>query len=183
MYVNYNIDKNKVRNSVINNKFNTESTLYYLLVKKLKACGNDSVSDLCSNKFIKYIYEDNNKYDYLNDIQSNIELKIQNEITKGKENEKEKTKQKEKNGKKAISQLNDYMINLDKKDQIYNFNFNSRDNERDIDLSAVPGLINDYNFKKDNNNNNNYNYNNYNKFKYNLINNENNEYTLNNSVN
>ena len=178
--VTYNMDKNRVRNSVINNKFNTESTLYYLLVKKLKACGNDSVSDLCSNKFIKYIYEDNNKYDYLNDIQSNIELKIQNEITKGKENEKEKTKQKEKNGKKAISQLNDYMINLDKKDQIYNFNFNSRDNERDIDLSAAPGLINDYNFKKYNNNNNNKNYNNFN---YNLINIENNEYTLNNSRN
>ena len=178
--VTYNMDKNRVRNSVINNKFNTESTLYYLLVKKLKACGNDSVSDLCSNKFIKYIYEDNNRYDYLNRIQSNIELKIQNEITKGKENEKEKTKQKEKNRKKVLSQLNDYIINLDKKDQIYNYNFNSRDNERDIDLSAAPGLINDYNFKKGSNNNN---YNNYNNFNYNLINIENNEYTLNNSRN
>ena len=182
--VTYNMDKNKVRNSVLNNKFNTETTLYYLLVKKLKACGNDSVSDLCSNKFIKYIYEDNNGCDFLNEIQNNIELKIQNETTKDRE-EKEKTKGKERDRKKLLSQLNDYIINLDKKDQKYSHNFNSRDNERDIDLSAAPGLINDYNFKKYNNNNTNYNDDNIfnNNFNYNLINIENNEYSLNNSRN
>ena len=65
--VTYNVDRNKVRNSVINNKFNNESALYYLLVKKLKNCGNDSVSDLCSNKFIKYIIEETNRIDYLNE--------------------------------------------------------------------------------------------------------------------
>ena len=178
--VTYNVDKNKVRNSVINNKFNTESSLYYLLVKKLKACGNDSVSDLCSNKFIKYIFEDNNRFNYFNEIKNNMELNIQEEITKDKdkkkekEKTKEKEKEKEKERKKVMSQLNDYLTNLEKRGKIYNYNYNSKDNDRDTDLSAAPGLINEYNFKKYNNNNN---------YNYNLINIENNEYSLNNSRN
>ena len=139
--VTYNMDKNKVRDSVINNKFNNESTLYYLLVKKLKACGNDSVSDLCSNKFIKYIFDDNNRI-YLNEIQNIVEINIQKDT-------KETNKEKEKDRKKCYSQLNDNILNLDKKDQIYNYN----NKENDTDLSAAPGLINDNFSKKDNNSN------------------------------
>ena len=90
--VTYNVDKDKVRNSVINNKFNTESALYYLLVKKLKACGNDSVSDFCSNNFIKYIYDERNKLDYINQIQKIYEMNLEKEILKGKIKEKEKRK-------------------------------------------------------------------------------------------
>ena len=75
--VTYNIDKEKVRNSVINNKFNNETALYYLLVKKLKATGNDSVSDLCSNKFIKYIRDDCKRYEYINEIQTRFEKELE----------------------------------------------------------------------------------------------------------
>ena len=160
--VTYNVDKNKVRDSVLNNKFNTETTLYYLLVKKLKACGNDSVSDLCSNKFIRYISDDNNRIDILSKLHKHLDLTV----------EKEAREQiKEKDRRKVISQLNDYAINFDKKEQMLAYNFNSaKDNEIDIDLSAAPGLINEYNYKKFNNN-------------FNLINIENNEYSSNNSRN
>ena len=34
--VTYNCDRNKVKESVINNKYNSESALYYLLIKKLQ---------------------------------------------------------------------------------------------------------------------------------------------------
>ena len=159
--ITYNMDKNKVRDSVLNNKFNTETTLYYLLVKKLKACGNDSVSDLCSNKFIRYIFDDNNRLDILSELHNRLELTV----------EKENSRNKEKDRKKVVSQLNDIATNFDKKDQMITYNFNSaKENEIDVDLSAAPGLINEYNYKKLNNN-------------FNLINIENNEYSLNNSRN
>ena len=145
--ITYNVDKNKVRNSILNNKFNPESALYYLLVKKLKACGNDSVSDLCSNKFIKYILDDNDRIEHCNEIQTKFERNIQKELEKDMKNEKDKGK--------ILSQLNDYFTNLDKREQFQNYNTM----ENEIDLSAAPGLINDYNFKK---------------YNYNLINIENN---------
>ena len=56
----FDFDKNKIRNSVINNKFDEGSSLYYLLVKKRNKEGIYSVSDLFSDKFIKYIYDENN---------------------------------------------------------------------------------------------------------------------------
>ena len=151
----YNVDRDKVINSVINNKFNNESVLYYLLVKKLKNCGNDSVSDLCSNKFIKYITEETNRIDYINQIQNKIKLNnqkfsnIKKEISKEKINDKDRIR--------IISQLNDFVIN-------YNYNFNGRNNEND--LSAAPGLIKEINFDPK---------------KYNLINIENNFSSHNNS--
>ena len=149
--VTYNVDKNKVRDSVINNKFNTESALYYLLVKKLKACGNDSVSDFCGNNFIRYIIEESNKLDFLTQIQKIYEMNLEKEILKGKIKEKEK--------RKLITKLNDYIPKNDNKKYKNNFNINK---ETQADLSAAPGLINDY-------------YYNPKKYNYNLMNIENND--------
>ena len=58
--VTYNYDKEKVRDSVINNKYNSESALYYLLIKKLQKKGFTSVSDFYSDEFIKFVLDDNN---------------------------------------------------------------------------------------------------------------------------
>ena len=153
--VTYNIDKKKIRDSVINNKFNPESALYYLLVKKLKACGNDSVSDFCSNAFIKYIIDETNKLNYLSQLQKIYQMNL--------EREREMLRAK----KKLRVQLNDYITNYDnKREKQYK---NSKENE--VDLSAAPGLINDYN----------YNYN-PKKFSYNYMNFDNN-FSINNSRN
>ena len=68
----YNRDKEKVRDSVINNKFDSDSTLYYLLVRKYKNRGFDFKSDLCSNLFINYIIFDNKRKNlHLNEENSN----------------------------------------------------------------------------------------------------------------
>ena len=48
--VTYNADKNKVEQSVKNNKYDSGSALYYLLVKKITKKGFQSVSDLSSEK-------------------------------------------------------------------------------------------------------------------------------------
>ena len=57
-------DKNKIKNSVINNKYDEGSALYYLLVKQRTKKGIYSVSDLFSDKFIYYIYNEKNLVDY-----------------------------------------------------------------------------------------------------------------------
>ena len=58
--VTYNKDKNEVFNSVRNNKHDSNSALYYLIIKKLKRKGFKSISDLCSDEFIDYILDENN---------------------------------------------------------------------------------------------------------------------------
>ena len=54
----YGLDKESVRKKVEDNKFDEETAMYYLLVKKAGNKGFDSVSDFCSEDFIEFILED-----------------------------------------------------------------------------------------------------------------------------
>ena len=56
----YNADKNQVEESVKNNKYDSGSALYYLLVKKVIKKGFQSISDLSSDSFINFILDENN---------------------------------------------------------------------------------------------------------------------------
>ena len=56
----YNADKDKVENSVRNNKYDSGSALYYLLVRKITKKGFQSISDLSSESFIQFILNDDN---------------------------------------------------------------------------------------------------------------------------
>ena len=58
--VTYNKNKDEVFDSVRNNKYDSNSALYYLIVKQLKNKGFKSVSDLCSDEFIDYILDEKN---------------------------------------------------------------------------------------------------------------------------
>lgn len=98
----YNLDKDKVRNSVIKNKFNTESAVYYLLVQKMKKMGQDSVSDLCSKDYIKYMLNESN--DILNNDRENKKNKNEDNI----DEKKEKQITKQKNKIKILSELKKY---------------------------------------------------------------------------
>ena len=72
--VTYNCDREKVKESVINNKYNSDSALYYLLIKKLQKKGLHSVSDFCSDEFINFILDDNNLIDEKNDNRNKKEV-------------------------------------------------------------------------------------------------------------
>ena len=56
----YNADREKIENSVKNNKYDSGSALYYLLVRKITRKGFESISDLSSDIFIDFILDDNN---------------------------------------------------------------------------------------------------------------------------
>ena len=61
--VTFNCDKEKVKESIINNKYNSNSALYYLLIKKFQKKGFTSVSDFSSDEFINFVLDDNNLID------------------------------------------------------------------------------------------------------------------------
>ena len=82
----FNFDKNKVRNSIINNKFDSGSALYYLLVKQGNKKGISSVSDLNSREFINFIYNDNN---LLENCIKNSEKEKNKKAIENKNNENE----------------------------------------------------------------------------------------------
>ena len=83
----YDLDKTKVRKSIVDNKFNNESSVYYLLVQKLKKMGIDSVSDLCSKQFILFMYNENSKILEHNNILNNNEKNNGNSNDKNQLNE------------------------------------------------------------------------------------------------
>ena len=57
----FGMDKEKVRESIVNNRFDEGSAMYQLLVRKVKKQGFDSVSDLCSIEFVSFIMNDRRK--------------------------------------------------------------------------------------------------------------------------
>ena len=56
----YGYDKNKVRESVVNNNYDNNSSIYYIILNKMKTMGIESVSDLNSIEFLYYISDPNN---------------------------------------------------------------------------------------------------------------------------
>ena len=109
--VTYNCDREKVRESVINNKYNSDSALYYLLIKKLQKKGFHSVSDFCSHEFISFVLDDNNLIDEKNiternknkvpesEIKYNVNINANNNCSAPPDG---KLKNKEKNEKKNM---------------------------------------------------------------------------------
>ena len=82
--VTYNKNKDEVFESVRNNKYDSNSSLYYLIIKKLKKKGFKSVSDLCCDEFIDYILDEKN---LVHQEQINENEKNNNEIHENKNEE------------------------------------------------------------------------------------------------
>ena len=56
----YNKNKIDVIDSIRNNKHDSNSALYYLIIKKLQKKGIQSISDMCSEEFIDFVLDENN---------------------------------------------------------------------------------------------------------------------------
>ena len=56
----YGYDANKVRESVINNNYDSNSSIYYIILNKMKSMGIESISDLNSPEFLNYINDPKN---------------------------------------------------------------------------------------------------------------------------
>ena len=80
--------RDEIIKNIKNNRHNEITTFYYLLVKKFNKNGIDSVNDLISPIFIKYILEQNEKVKELKNLKVLINLKIIFEKLKLEEVEK-----------------------------------------------------------------------------------------------
>ena len=87
----YGYSAEKVRESVLCNNYDNNSAIYYIVLSKMKKLGIDSISDLYSNEYLKYIYNINNVI-----FSNNVENKNNKEKNdkKGKD-EKNKTNSKD----------------------------------------------------------------------------------------
>ena len=113
--VTYNADRDKIENSVKNNKYDKGSALYYLLVKKITKKGFQSISDLYSDLFIEFILDKNNLIINKNYFERNYSIKKSS-----------------RNKNKDFNYRNNNSLNID---CIY---YSSRNNEN---LSAAPRLL------------------------------------------
>ena len=107
----YGYDKKLVRQSVINNDYNSNSSIYYILLQKLKKKGIQSVSDLYSEKYLEFINDPNNTLiNEQNGKNNENQKKINN---KNNESKKEKSiekkilnnKEKNKNNEKKSNNI------------------------------------------------------------------------------
>ena len=123
----FNYNKNKVRNSIINNKFDSGSALYYLLVKQRSRKGITSVSDLFSEKFINFIYNDCN---LIKNINKELENKKKDSIINEENN---KIKKHESDLSAAPGLLNNIVI-TPKKNKQKNVIITDKNNEKKTNI-------------------------------------------------
>ena len=127
-----NFDKNEIRKNLIENKYNEGTGLYKLLLGKIIQLNINSVSDMFSNDFIKYIQKNNNKKNENNNFHKKHIEKVNNKITK-LEKYIEDYKAKEDNAVKYLLKLenlkNSVRIIKGNKNNLINKNLNSNYNE------------------------------------------------------
>ena len=99
----YGYNKEKVIESVQKCKYNRNSSVYYIILSKMKREGYHSISDLYSDEFLKYIKDPSNIIykieDHINDLNDD-------EFNDLSENKKEKNKRKVKKYEKDERNLN-----------------------------------------------------------------------------
>ena len=117
----YGYDTNLVRQSVKNNDYNSNSSIYYILLQKLKNKGTKSISDLYSDKYLEYINDPNNLLINEQNENNNEKQKMKLDKIDNKQHEKlvdindSKNKEKNKNEKNDILLLNSSKFKNNKK--------------------------------------------------------------------
>ena len=85
----YGYDANKVRKSVINNSYDNNSSIYYIILNKMKAMGIESISDLNSPEFLNYINDPKNIFfSKANLFNNNTNLTNENKSSNHRNNNK-----------------------------------------------------------------------------------------------
>ena len=139
-----NFDKNEIRKNLIENKYNEGTGLYKLLLGKIIQLNIDSVSDMFSNDFIKYIQKNNSNKNENNNLFKKYIEKVNNKINK-LEKYIEDYKTKEDNAVKYLLKLENLknsirIINGNKKNLI-NKNINNYNELK----NSINGIINNNN--------------------------------------
>ena len=101
----YGFNKDEVKQSVQDNKYDNKSAIYYIILSKMKREGYDSIADLFSDDYIEYIKNPENL------------IKKDENTEKKTEESKEDAKEDKKEEKKELSTLNDIIKPVDVTDE------------------------------------------------------------------
>ena len=160
----YGYERDKIIDSVEKCKYNRNSSVYYIILSKMKREGYKSISDLYSDKFLEFIYnprniiyknEDNeiidnddlDKENEINFIKNNSETEIKNKITR---HQSHPINDKNFNIEKELLSFKNNEKNDKEKNKINEKNKNKNSNPADINKSDITETNNNEN--KNNNN-------------------------------
>ena len=148
----YGFDKDKIKNDLINNKFNNYTSMYKLCVKKVYNIGVSCLNDFCSDEFNAYIEDKGNYYNEneKNEILKQYEIKEKERIKKLKDQEKEMINREE----QAFKELNEIDKENDNSDLSYNVNEGSPIQKVNENLIITINHNNSESYNEDDNNNN-----------------------------
>ena len=105
-----NFDINEIRKNLINNKYNEGTGLYKILLRKIIDLKINSISDLFSDDFIKYIQNKNN---FFNNGDKNENNNIFKKYIDNVNNKKSKLDNYIQNYKKKEDEVANYLINIE----------------------------------------------------------------------
>ena len=132
----YGFNKDEVERSVKENKYDNKSSIYYIILAKMKREGYDSISDLYSQEYLNYIKDKKNliekKEETNNKEKDNKQkgLDILNDVLKNEGAEKEEKEEKENN---TLEQIITNKDNKDKTEEKSVASENSKNKENEID--------------------------------------------------
>ena len=152
---NFNIDEEILKKNLENNKFNEITSLFKQIVSKLKMKDISIINDLCSNKFINYIKDNNNllkEEEQINNIQNYLkkeeELKKKsediaaillnnlNEISKDLQDLKRQY-DRAKKGIRPLKRMRSFGDTKTKKKKLYGFDEEKKNKENDDNLNNI----------------------------------------------
>ena len=144
----YGFSQEEVEKSVRENKYDNKSSIYYIILSKMKSEGYESISDLYSKEYLDYINDKNNiiekkeeNKDEENKEVKQKELDLLNDVLKSEkeENEKEEKDENNINNLEQISSENKDIKNKNEskdKDEISVASENSKNiKEKEEDIS------------------------------------------------
>ena len=141
----YGLDQSKIRNDLINGRYNNDTAMYKLCVKKVYDAGMSCLNDYCSDEFKMYVEDKRNYYSEYEKkrIIEEFERKEKEREEKLKEQEMELFSKEE----MAFKELNDIDKEISEEE--------AKDSDSESDSKSVSSEISSIRSKKDNDSDNN----------------------------
>ena len=132
----YGFNKDEVEKSVMENKYDNKSSIYYIILSKMKREGYDSISDLFSQEYLNYINDKNNIIEKKDDKDQKEKeksdkqkgLDILNDVLKSENDDKEQNIINN-NLEQISSDKTNKTINIESKEEISIANENSKNKD------------------------------------------------------
>ena len=143
----YGYNKDEVIESVEKNRYDKNSSVYYILLKRLENKGIESISDLYSDKYLEYINDKNNilsEEEMINFKQNENEENENRKLNNEEESKKDKSSSDNENSERSLKEINSNENDNNEKD-----NKSDSENGKNKEINELNSFTDDKN--EDNN--------------------------------